>query len=199
MARLNLDQLSDRFSYDKTAASKSLEWFAEQTRILTNQVSPMSIMANNKRRVSFLIPGHMYLFHYFPIGSKTLPYYDTFPLVLPFSKDDSTFTGLNLHYLPVKVRIVLLKNLLDFATNKKLDEKTRLRLSWDFIGGVSKYRGASAAVKKYRYDCMESMFLHIPADQWFNATMLPIERFNTGETARYIDKKLVWQESMRFM
>jgi hypothetical protein len=199
MARLNLDQLSKRFTYDKEAARKSQDWFAEQTRILTNQVSPASIMANADRRVSYLTPGHMYLFHYFPIGAKTLPFYDTFPLIIPISKTDTNFTGINFHYLPPKVRVVLLKNLLDFATNKKLDEKTRLRMSWSYIGGISKYRGVNTAVKQYRYDCLESMFLHVPATQWFNAVMLPLERFNTGENAVFIDKKQVWQESMRYL
>jgi hypothetical protein len=199
MARLNLDQLSKRFHYDKEAARKSEAWFQEQTRILMNQVSPNSIMANADRRVGFLLPGHMYLYHYFPQGAKELPYYDTFPLCLPFSKDSETFTGLNLHYLPPKIRVVLLKNLLDFASNKKLDEGTRLRLSWEYIGGVSKYRGANVAVKKYRYDHMQSMFLHIPAQQWFNAVMLPLERFNMGENATFVDKKQVWQQSMRYL
>ena len=156
-------------------------------------------MANGRRLHSNLVPGQMALFSYFPKGAETLPYYDVFPLVIPFAQDATSFTGINFHYLPVKMRVVLLKNLLGFATNKTLTEKTKMRLSWQFIGGVSKYRGVNAAVKKYRFDHLESQFLFIPADQWFNAVMLPIEKFNTGKDAVYVDKNLVWRDSIKYL
>lgn len=162
-------------------------------------MSERSIMATPGRQRYNIMPGKMYLYQYYPIGVKTLPYYDAMPLVIPFSADDTTFTGLNFHYLPYKVRYVLLKNLLDFATNKKLDEKTRLKLSWSYVAGVGKYRGVSSAVKKYRYDRVMSHFLEIPSDQWFMALLLPIERFKTGENMQYLDKNYVWQQSMQYL
>lgn len=167
--------------------------------MLGNQVSPNSLMSDGSKKTTYLIPGNMYLFYYFPKGAKELPFYDTFPLVIPFSQSSETFTGINFHYLPVKVRVVLMKNLLDFASKKELDDKTRLRLSWNYIGGVSRFRGVNTAVKQYRFDHMESQFLMIPATQWFNAVMLPVERFNQGENSVYVDKKYVWQQSMRYL
>jgi len=199
MARLNLDQLSKKILFDKDAAKKSQAWFAEQTKYLTNQVSPNSLMMNADRLKTRFIPGQMYMYYYHPKGAAELPYYDSLPLIFPFSTDEETFTGINFHYLPVKVRVVLLKNLLDFATSTKLDEKTRLKLQWDYIGGISRYRGVNLAVKKYRYDHVQSQFLFIPANQWFNAVMLPMERFNTGSNMVYFDKNIVWRESMRFL
>ena len=139
------------------------------------------------------------VYFYHPKGVDTLPYYDTLPLVMPFSEDAETFTGINFHYLPPKVRVVLLKNLMDFATSANVKEDTRLKLQWAYIGGISRYRGVNLAVKKYRKDHVQSQFLFIPATQWFNAVMLPVERFNTGPTMKYIQKDIVWQDSMRYL
>lgn len=197
MARINLDKVSETFLLDKDGAKKSLSWFDEQVKILGNRVSPASLMANASRRRDFLIPGQMVMYFYHPKNAATLPYYDSLPLIIPFSKNDETFTGINFHYLPPKVRFVLLKNLLDFATNKKLDEQTRLKFTWDYIGGISRYRGVSAAVKKYRFDHVQSQFLFIPPIQMFNAVLLPVEKFNMGLNQTYVNKKLVWQDSMR--
>jgi hypothetical protein len=196
MARINLDQLAKRRQYTKDDAKKSISWFEEQIRYLNNAVSPNSIMSNVARRRDYLVPGQMYLYFYHPKGMDTLPYYDIFPLCLPFSRDSETFTGLNFHYLPVKMRMVLLKNLLSFATSKTLDEKTRLRLQWDFISGISRFRGVDAAVKKYRYDHVQSQFLFIPSDQWFNALLLPVERFRVGQGMSYINKQIIWKDSL---
>lgn len=199
MSRLNLDQLSAKYLLDKTAARKSISWFNEQVAYLQNQVSPNSLMNNPARRRDFMIMGQMVLYFYHPKGVDTLPYYDTLPLVMPFSEDAETFTGINFHYLPPKVRVVLLKNLMDFATASNIKEDTRLKLQWKYIGGISRYRGVNLAVKKYRKDHVQSQFLFIPATQWFNAVMLPVERFNTGPTMKYIQKDIVWRDSMKYL
>lgn len=199
MARINLDQLSKRRKYTKDDAKRSQAWFAEQVRYLGNAVSPNSIMSASNRKKDYFIPGQMYLYYYHPVGVDTLPYYDILPLVIPFAEDEHTFTGINFHYLPPKVRYVLLSKLLDFATSDKLDEKTRLRMQWNFIGGISRYRGVSAAVKKYRKDHVQSQFLMVPADQWFNAVLLPVERFRTGSGMSYLDKNIVWKDALRYL
>lgn len=195
MARIDLDKLAGRVLYDKSAARRSQKWFDEQIKYLGHTVSPNSVMSNSKRHQNFLIPGQMVMFFYTAMNRKTLPYYDTFPLVIPFSDDGSTFTGINFHYLPPKYRATLLKNLLDFSTDKKLDEKTKLRLQWEFIAKSSRYRGVEFAVKKYRYDHVQSSFLFVPAQQWFNAVLLPFERFVMGEAATRMQKSRVWLES----
>lgn len=199
MARINLDQLSNRRTYTKADARKSQQWFADQIKYLGDVVSPNALMSNTKRTQDYIIPGQMYLYFYHPKHIETLPYYDTFPLVIPFAEDAETFTGLNFHYLPPKVRMQLLSALLDFSTDTKLNEKSRLRFQWQYISGVSRYKGVSTAVKKYRKDHVQSQFLMIPATQWFNAVMLPVERFNTGPSMSFISKNVVWQDSAKYI
>ena len=48
------------------------------------------------------------MFFYDPKFKKTLPYYDTFPLVLPLETYNDGFLGINMHYLPIPLRVNLL-------------------------------------------------------------------------------------------
>lgn len=143
------------------------------------------------------MPGYMHMFFYNPKHADTLPYYDTFPIIFPFSKDVETFTGINFHYLPVKMRVVLLRNLLEFATDKKLKEDTKMKLQWHYVANLARFSGVSSAVKKYRFDHVQSHFLFVPAQQWFNAVMIPFERFKAGEGGTFVRKESVWADTTR--
>lgn len=199
MAKKNLDELSRKYRFDRSSAKRSQEWFRKKVYELKDQTSARTLLQNPARRQDYMIPGQMYMYMYNPIGAETLPYYDTFPLVIPFSRDAETFTGLNFHYLPYKMRAMLLANLLEFATDPKLNAKSRLVFQWQYVSGVSKFIGVSSAVKKYRFDCMQSHFTLVPADQWFNAIMLPVEQFRVGKVQSVIDKNVVWLDSMRYV
>ena len=76
------------------------------------------------------------MFIYAPKFGKKLPYYDTFPLVLPIESYNDGFLGLNLHYLPIPLRIRLLDELSDFSNNTKFDESTFLRVSYKKVKGI---------------------------------------------------------------
>lgn len=201
MARQNLDQVFEApwspIKVTKDDVNRSLAWFQEQTKRLGDRVSMNSLLQNNKRRTSNIMPGKMYLYMYDAKYADSLPYYDQFPLVIPFARDAETMTGLNFHYLNYKMRFILLKNLLDFSNDKKLNEKAKLIMSWDLIKGASRYTPAKAAVHKYRFDHIQSAFLEIPATQWFTALLMPVERFVSGKDGYKHSKEYVWQDSIR--
>ena len=52
--------------------------------------------------------GKLNMFFYDPKFKKKLPYYDTFPLVLPLETYNDGFLGINMHYLPIPLRVRLL-------------------------------------------------------------------------------------------
>lgn len=197
MARINLDQLAKRVLHDRKAALKSQAWFSQQVKYLGDAVSPNSVMQNSSRTRSSIMPGYMHMFFYNPKYAAELPYYDTFPIIFPFSKDAETFTGINFHYLPVKMRVVLLRNLLEFATDSKLKEDTKMKLQWHYVANLARFAGVSSAVKKYRLDHVQSHFLFVPAQQWFNAVMIPFERFKSGESGTFVRKESVWADTTR--
>ena len=201
MSRQNLDQIWNapfsQIRVTKDDLNRSLAWFNDTSRKLGGRVSVNSLLSNPSRRATNLMPGRMYMYLYDAKYAETLPYFDQFPLCIPFHRDSETFMGLNLHYLNYKMRFILLKNLLDFATDKKLTEKSRMVMSWDLIKGASKYTPAKAAVHKYRFDHVQSQYLEIPPEQWFMALLMPVEKFVTGKDHYKFAKEIVWQDSIK--
>ena len=60
----------------------------------------------------FVVEGHLYMFEY-KAKMKWLPYYDRFPLVYVIKSNKEEFYGANLHYLPIKKRIICVKKLME--------------------------------------------------------------------------------------
>ena len=175
------------------AAKKSKNWFQQQARLLGNQrITPNKVMKSDARAMkSRIIPGNLYMFIYDPKTKDSLPYYDMFPLVFPFKPLSDGFIGLNMHYLPYQMRVLLLQRLMDFANNKKMDETTRLKYSWSMIDGVSRYRLAEPCVKRYLSSHIKTNLRLINATDWATAMLLPVEQFVGGS------KTNIWQNSLR--
>jgi len=191
------ETLSDIFQRNQynlhNASRKSQAWFQQQVLLIQRQgVTPKNVMRNGDNPlVANIMPGNMYMFFYDAKNKETLPYWDRFPLLLPFKKTATGFMGLNLHYLPYQMRVVLLDRLSIFRNNTKMDETTKLRYSWDLINGVSKYKAAEPCIKQYLNGHVRSPFKKILPHDWATAMMLPVESF-VGS-----NKLNVWQDSKR--
>ena len=173
------------------AAKKSKTWFQQQAKLLGN-VTPNKVMKSDPTSLKArVIPGKLYMFLYDPKTKDKLPYYDMFPLVFPFKKTPDGFIGLNMHYLPYQMRVMLLDKLMDFATNKQMSETTKLNYSWSMIDGVSRYRLAEPCVKRYLASHIKTSLKLIDANDWATAMLLPVEQF-VGSS-----KQKVWQDSLR--
>lgn len=139
-----------------------------------------------------ILPGKMYLFRYNPLNKATLAYYDTLPLVFPVEKYRDGFLGINFHYLPIQLRLILLDRLKPFHVNAmNFDETTRLRLSYNLLTSFSKLNIVQPTLHKYLYNRFQSRMLQILPDDWEAALALPCERF-VGET-----KGAVYRNSRR--
>ena len=138
--------------------------------------------------------GRMFMFEYEAKHAKTLPYYDSFPLIFPIEFQADGFLGINLHYLPYNWRAILMDNLYDLRTNENMDESTRLALAmngYKMLSKSAKYRYFKPCVKKYLYDQVNSRYMEIPPEEWEIALFLPLERF-VGES-----KRKVWNETRK--
>ena len=91
---------------------KSTAWYKEKIKELGTP-KPLDLIRDGKRDNKPFY-GKLNMFMYDPKFKKTLPYYDTFPLVLPIEKYSDGFLGINLHYLPIPLRIKLLDRLVDY-------------------------------------------------------------------------------------
>jgi hypothetical protein len=191
MQKQSLETLFEKYKYDNSIAQKSKTWFQQQMLLLSRQnVDPKRLFREGKQ-VTRITPGKLYMFYYDPKGKDTLPYYDKFPLVFPYKKTEQGMMGLNMHYLPHYYRVQLMTRLTQFATNKTLDENTRIKYSWSLIAGVSKFKLAEACIKHYLMDHVVSNFIEVPGQDWHTAMMLPVERF-VGS-----NKLTVWGDSVK--
>ena len=161
-------------------------WFRNLARQTTG-VQPQTIIKTAPKVQLTRVPqiGFMYHFFYDPKFKDTLPYYDRFPLVFPFKRgfqrqraiEQGSFLGLNLHYLDPRLRARLMDGLYTISTDKKFDEDTRIRLSYNILNKASKFRFFKPCVKRYLVSKVRSRFVKINADQWDTALFLPTERF----------------------
>jgi hypothetical protein len=191
MATQSLETLFEKYKYDSTIQTKSKTWFQQQALLLSRKAIDVKRLFREGEKTTNMIPGKLYMFFYDPKGKDTLPYYDRFPLVFPYAKTEDGFIGLNMHYLPYFYRVQLMSRLMQFSSNRKMDESTRIKYSWNLVKGVSKFKMAESCIKRYITDHMTSTFIEIPAQDWHTAMMLPVEKFVGA------NKNNVWGDSVR--
>ena len=152
---------------------RSTSWYRSAVNLIADRVSQRKLMSQGKvnQRPS---AGRMNLFVYDPKYKKTLPFYDTFPLVLPLEPIKGGFMGLNFHYLPYPLRFRLLERLQKFASNAQFDSTTRLEATYGDVASINLIR---PAIKKYLYSHVQSGFRRIDVDEMAIACYLPVADF----------------------
>jgi hypothetical protein len=111
-------------------------------------------------------------------------------LVIPIEKYRDGFLGLNLHYIHPKQRVILLDKLSVTASNREYNEKTKLRLNYQFLATASRAFEATPCIKRYLYSHIDSRFLEITANEWDIACLLPVESFVGASTSKvYSDSR----------
>lgn len=193
MAKSSIKDVFETNHFDYSVLSKSKTWFEQQSLLLAGKsIDPQKVIQSKSVKLkNTIVPGNLYMFHYDPIGKDVLPYYDRFPLVFPWKRSREGFIGLNLHYLPYSLRMKLMDKLLQFKTDSRMTEKTRIQFSWSLISGFTKFDSAKPCIKQYTNSNVKSAFAKINPIDWPTAMMLPVERF-VGASKQY-----VWQESIK--
>ena len=163
---------------------KSTDWYRDKIREFGTPKSLDLIRDGKQAGRPFF--GRLNMFIYDPKLKKKLPYYDTFPLVLPLERYNDGFLGINLHYLPIPLRIKLLDRLVDFSNNTKFDESTVLNVSYNALKRV---RLIKPTIKRYLAGKVKSRFRRIDADEFTIATLLPVQRFSKAS------EREVWKDS----
>ena len=189
-----LDTLKDAIRTNQVAARARAagNWFrsiVNRTKGKFSNETPQTILQRSESMTATSVLGKMYFYSYNPKWKDKLAWYDTFPLVFPIEKYPDGFLGLNFHYLSPKDRAILMDQLKAFANNKKYDETTKLRLSYNMLKGFTKYKRARPTVHRYLTSKVNSKFVLVNADEWEVALFLPVERFKKAT------KKQVWSHS----
>ena len=163
---------------------KSTAWFRDKIAELGKPTATQLIKDGKKAARPFY--GNLNMFFYDPKFKKTLPYYDRFPLVLPIERYSNGFLGINLHYLPIPLRIRLLDELMDYSTDTNFDSKTKINANYSKLKNVKLLK---PTLKRYLAGKVKSRFRRVDADEFTVATLLPVQRFSKSSAAK------VWNDS----
>ena len=175
-----LDPLVDK----QGGVKKSANWYRTNVQSIADRLTARKLMNQGKLNARPSL-GRLNMFFYDPKGKKTLPYYDTFPLVLPLEPIKGGFMGMNFHYLPYLLRFRLLERMQKFSTGG-FAKNTRIDANYD---GVKNIAMVKPTLKKYLYSHVRSQFLRIDFDEAALAVYLPVQQFKKAGVSR------VWADS----
>ena len=170
---------------------QSREWFRNQARTsnVRGDKGASQIVRDRSRFANRASLGGMYFFFYDPKTKAKLPYYDRFPLIFKVGQSRGSFDGINMHYLPYRLRARLMDALYETSNNKRYDESTRLKLNYNVLKAATKYKEFKPTYKKYLTSNVRSRFIEINASEWDIDLFLPVERFEKAS------KNTVWRDS----
>ena len=163
---------------------RSTQWYKDKIKEF-GRPGALDLIRDGKRDTKPFV-GKLNMFFYDPKFKKTLPYYDTFPLVLPLEAYSDGFLGINFHYLPIPLRVKLLDQLVDYSNNTNFDESTRIIVDHSRLKRVKLIQ---PTIHKYLASQVQSEFRRIDADEFTVATLLPVQRFKKATA------KEVWSDS----
>ena len=163
----------DEISKLKKSGKEPYQWYRNRIKELGTP-SQAQLIRDGKitGRVNF---GALNMFIYDPKLKNKLPYYDTFPLVLPIERYRDGFLGINFHYLPYALRARLLSRL-DPDANYSALKNVRL---------------VKPTLKRYLNSNVRSRFRKLEEEDFMTAIMLPVQRFRKSSASK------VWSDSRK--
>jgi len=163
----------DEISKLRKSGKEPYQWYRNRIKELGTP-SQAQLIRDGKitGRVNF---GALNMFIYDPKLKNKLPYYDTFPLVLPIEKYRDGFLGINFHYLPYALRARLLSRL-DPNANYSALKNVRL---------------VKPTLKRYLNSNVRSRFRKLEEEDFMTAIMLPVQRFRKSSASK------VWSDSRK--
>ena len=165
------------------------DWYRNRAKNVSVTAQQILQKETDKQRSSVEV-GKMYLFGYDPKHKATLPYYDKFPLIFMIGEAKGGFYGINVHYLPLRQRAQLMDALYSLKNNRKYDETTKLKISYDILKSASKFKLFKPCVKQYLVSHVRSRFIEISPAEWDVAIWLQVQKFMKASI------NTVWKESM---
>ena len=163
----------DKISKQIKTGNEPFTWYRNRIKELGTPSVPELLRSGKLNKTPH--PKHLNMFVYAPKFAKKLPYYDTFPLVLPIERYRDGFLGINFHYLPYALRARLLSRL-DPNANYSALKNVRL---------------VKPTLKRYLNSNVRSRFRKLEEEDFMTAIMLPVQRFKKSSASK------VWSDSRK--
>jgi len=125
--------------------------------------------------------GKMYFYAYDPKHKKTLPMYDRLPLIIPIEHYKDGWLGMNLHYLPPRMRYAFLKELMKIGGNPRINQNTKLKLSYKLLNGAAKSKMFQPTIHRYLGNHVRSKIKEVHSADWSTIVFLPSAKWTKGK------------------
>jgi hypothetical protein len=156
---------------------EAIEWYRNRAK----QVSYANVNTLMRSESAYLVdgpqPGKLVLYKYDAKLKDTLPYWDAVPLIFVVDVTEKGWYGLNLHYLEPRLRAKLMDALYPYMNNKKYDDSTRLKISYQILKSAASLKYFQPCFKQYLADHVKSPFMEIPATDWEISLFLPLAKW----------------------
>jgi hypothetical protein len=150
------------------------------------------MMKTNKKKLTNkdFAPGKILNFGY-DAKDKTATW-DSTPLVIVLLRGKSYTLGVNLHWAPVPLRIILVKKILQLNKNN-IKNKKPLELNYKDVKPFLKKVGFAPIIRLYINKRITSMGIVIPDEHLMNAAKLKTETFTQGK----VDAETLYKIALR--
>lgn len=135
----------------------------------------------NRVPYSKMAIGKLFLFKYDAKHKDTLPWWDRLPLIILLSATKDDFTGINLHYFPIKKRIEIFDKIVPKRKMSTMGKATQFNLK-----GLADVRNLTAGYKRYLKTHVKTKVIMIHPTEWMKTIYLPLEDFQKAS------KRKVW-------
>jgi len=138
--------------------------------------------------------GKLYWFYYVPDEMKRYRYWDSMPLVIVTDVSGTTFTGINLHYIPNKYRIDISYTIIsNWSNNKNLSDNCRILIKSHEVKGLPNSR---QLVHQYKLNNLKTNMYEIDGSSWGAAIALPLADFKVANRNAPLTEvnRINWQD-----
>lgn len=167
---------------------EAINWYKTQVSKLNvgrmQLLSDNQIYQHNKPGI-----GKFCFFFYSAKGYSegTLPYYDTSPMSLILDVHGQYAEGLNVHYIPLQLRVQLFQQLLAIEGGT-LSDKQKFTATYEAIKAMGNLY--KPCFKQYLLSHVKSQAVWVPLDSSLIATFLPVAHFvGASQTKVYADSR----------
>lgn len=116
--------------------------------------------------------------------------YDRTPLVLILRRSKGYVLGLNFHWLPVPLRLILLKLILKMNKNN-IKKGYPLTVTYQMLKPIISKMGMSPVIRLYIFNRISRKGLVIPPEYWLTVAKIRAESFTGGYSADTLYKMAV--------
>jgi hypothetical protein len=152
----------------KVTEKDSLEAAKAFKLLLTTQLKPFD--------ASSFIPGNLVFFRYDAKGKNELDIWDRSPLVFVLRKSRGYMLGINIHYAPIPLRLILIKYFLQM-NRQNIRNNMPLHLSYQMIKSVLQKLNLMVTIKLYIFGRISRRGVLVPAEFMLSAAKLKSESF----------------------